>query len=493
MKIRRLLSLLLCSIVLGSCSGVNPGDQSGMSVFPLHSRGSGNVGDPMPYYEDGKMYVYYLEDARNYGGGGFHPISLLETNDFTHYEDKGIMLDFVNDRYSIEFALATGSVIKDPDGLYHFFYGGYNADKSFTGMPYIQTILHATSHDLYNWEKDPTFNGTGYMIGTGDDFRDPYVLWVEEYQEYWMLITSREGGSANTLKYTSKDLLNWTKAGSFFKSTVYNNMECPSLIHWNGYWYYSFSENGNHGYTKFLAKKNLSDPNWIDIPTIDGFYAGRPVIGQDNRLFMYGWAPTKGLYDSVEPDWAGNLIMSEFIQKGNEPRLYPIMPKEYKDEFKDEVTYKAVFSGKAVSNLSFDKTTYVNATAIEQIKKDKITRFEFDFKADEKVGRTGITFANNSDLQLGSIAFDFNFDRNQFLFFNNCANNNFNAMEYCVDFQFAANTNYHVDVITEDSVTSVYLNDTVALTMRTTSILRNNWAFYAQNVGVDYSNINFYE
>ena len=67
-------------------------DQTGLSIFPKHHRGSGYVGDPMPYYEDGKMYVYYLEDARNYGGGGFHPISLLETTDFTHYEDKGIML-----------------------------------------------------------------------------------------------------------------------------------------------------------------------------------------------------------------------------------------------------------------------------------------------------------------------------------------------------------------------------------------------------------------
>ena len=100
MKLKAIISLLLTSVILSSCN-VTPGDQTGMSVFPLHTRGSGYVGDPMPYYEDGKMYVYYLEDARNYGGGGFHPIGLLETDDFTTYEDKGIMLDFVNDRYNI--------------------------------------------------------------------------------------------------------------------------------------------------------------------------------------------------------------------------------------------------------------------------------------------------------------------------------------------------------------------------------------------------------
>jgi beta-fructofuranosidase len=270
-------------------------------------------------------------------------------------------------------------------------------------------------------------------------------------------------------------------------------MECPSLLKWNGYWYYSFSENGNHGYTKFFAKRNLNDADWIEVPTIDGFYAGRPVIGQDNRLFMYGWAPTKGLYDSVEPDWAGNLIMTEFIQKDNEARLYPVMPKEYKSEFKDKVNYNEVLTQKPIKSLSLQKTNYVTGTAISQIKKDKITRFEFDFVASEKVGRTGITFANTSNNQLGSIAFDFNFDRNQFLYFNACSNNQFNAMEYCVDFKFEANTKYHVDVITDDSVTAVYLNDTVCLIMRTASILRNNWALYAQNVGVEYTNINFYE
>lgn len=501
MKKLSLLTLLLSTTLLIGCGNNSSNDkkqepkdtQEGMSIFPKHSRGSGCVGDPMPYYENGKMYVYYLEDARNYGGGGYHPISLLETSDFTHYEDKGIMLDFVDDRYNIEFALATGSVVKDKSNKYHFFYGGYNDNLSFTGLPYAQTILHATSDDLYTWKKDPSFNEKGYIIGEANDFRDPYVFYMEEYSQYWMLVTSRVGGTASVLKYTSPDLLNWTKEGSFFTSGKYNNMECSSLIRWNGYWYYSFSENGNHGYTKFLAKKNLSDSEWIDIPTLDGFYAGRPVIGQDNRLFLYGWCPTKGLYDSVKPDWAGNLTMIELTQQANSPKLNTILAKEIKNSLATPVTYNELLTGKPTDTVSLEKTSYIGAKAFEKIKEDRITRISFDFNASEKAGRTGITFASVSNNQLGSIAFDFNFQRNQFLFYNACMNNEFNTVEYFVDFTFEANHDYHVDIVSEDGVTALFLDNQVSLVMRTASIKRNNWSFYAQNNAVTYKGISFYE
>lgn len=498
-----ILSLLVSCFLLSSCGASSSQEgtseqksdiQEGLSIFPKHSRGSGCVGDPMPYYENGKMYVYYLEDARNYGGGGFHPISLLETSDFTHYEDKGIMLNFVDDRYNIEFALATGSVIKDKNNNYHFFYGGYNDNTSFTGLPYAQTILHATSNDLYTWTKDPSFNnGAGYIIGNANDFRDPYVLYMEENNEYWMLVTSREGGQASVLKYTSPDLLNWTKAGSFFKTGRYNNMECSSLIRWNGYWYYSFSENGDHGYTKFFAKRNLSDTDWIELPTIDGFYAGRPVIGQDNRLFLYGWCPTKGLYDSVKPDWAGNLTMLELTQAQGSPNLNTILAHEIKDKLSHKVDYNEVVGGKTVSNISLEKTTYIGGKAINKLKEDRITRIAFDFTASEKAGRTGVTFASMSNNQLGSIAFDFNFQKNQLQFYNACANNEFNIVEYFVSFTFNANQKYHVDIVTEDGVTALFLDNTVSLVMRTASIKRNNWSFYAQNNAVTYEGICFYE
>ena len=499
---KRVNPLILSALLLFSCSSgtsstsapaaSTPEEESKVAIFPKHSRGSGCVGDPMPYYENGKMYVYYLEDARNYGAGGYHPISLLETSDFTHYEDKGIMLDFVNDRYNIEFALATGSVVKDKQNKYHFFYGGYNDNKSFTGQPYSQTILHATSDDLYHWTKDPSFMGKGYIIGESDDFRDPYVFYMEEDNKYWMLVTSREGGTSTVLKYTSSDLLSWTKEGAFFKEGRFNNMECSSLVRFKGYWYYSFSENGEHGYTKFFCKKNLSDANWTEVPTLDGFYAGRPVIGPEGRLFLYGWVPTKGLYDLVKPDWAGNLLFSELTQS-SDGMLHLSLAKEIKDAVNKETPYNFAMGGAPVSDFSLAKGSGISAKAIKHIHDNVTTRVSFDFTPDEKAGRAGITFANNGDNQLGTIAFDFNFTRGQFAFYNNVSGTNFGTPEYFVSYAFEAGKSYHIDLVTEDMVTLVYINDEACLPMRTASIQRNHWALYAQNTGVSFSNIKIYE
>ena len=316
---------------------------------------------------------------------------------------------------------------------------------------------------------------------------------MEESNEYWMLITSREGGQASVLKYTSPDLLHWTKQGSFFRTGRFNNMECSSLIRWNGYWYYSFSENGDHGYTKFFAKKNLSDADWIEIPTIDGLYAGRPVIGQNNRLFLYGWCPTKGLYDSVKPDWAGNLTMLELTQKSGSAMLNTIMAKEIKDKISHEVTYKFSFGEQPVSEISLEKSDKIKGRAIEKIGDKRITRISFDFKVSSKEGRAGITFANKVDNELGSIAFDFNIAKGSFNFYNNCSNNSFGTGEYGVVMNFEANTTYHIDVITEDGVTGVFVNNEVSLIMRTMSITRTSWGFYAQGVAVNFTEVNFYE
>lgn len=79
-------------------------------------------------------------------------------------------------------------MIKDKEGLYHAFYTGHND----TYEP-KEAVMHATSMDLDNWTKipeDTVYAGETY---SQDDFRDPYVLYVAEEQQYWMLISTRSG------------------------------------------------------------------------------------------------------------------------------------------------------------------------------------------------------------------------------------------------------------------------------------------------------------
>lgn len=76
--------------------------------------------------------------------------------------------------------------------------------------------MHATSQDMANWTKIPEdtfFAGEGFAQ---DDFRDPYVFYVEEEGCYWMLVSTRNESTGVIVKYTSDDLSKWTEEGVFF-------------------------------------------------------------------------------------------------------------------------------------------------------------------------------------------------------------------------------------------------------------------------------------
>ena len=143
------------------------------------------VGDTMPFYDDGKMNIFYLADQRD-GKTGYHPWALMRTEDYCNYEDLGIVIPYAESAQQQDIALGTGCVIKGQDGLYHAFYTGHNdfyAPK--------EAIMHATSNDLLNWTKIPEDTFTSGGTYSDDDFRDPYVFYVESEGRYWMLVVTR--------------------------------------------------------------------------------------------------------------------------------------------------------------------------------------------------------------------------------------------------------------------------------------------------------------
>ena len=55
------------------------------------------------------------------------------------------------------------------------------------------------------------------------------------------------------------------------------------------------------------------------------------------------------------------------------------------------------------------------------------------------------------------------------------------------------NKNYEVNIIIEDEIMTVYLDESVALTVRLPGINNKNFAFYSNGVDVKYKEIKFYE
>lgn len=271
------------------------------------------IGDPMPVYNDGEFDIFYLNDVRGGSDLGVHAIHLLSSTNLYNYQNHSEVIPYVNDVDDPELLLGTGSIVKVGD-TWHAWYTAHNENV----FP-VESIMHATSKDRLHWVKHPQdtiLPGDNYR---GNDFRDPHVVWVEEKKEYWMLITTRRDGRGVIARYSSTDLKNWEDRGVFFDNdtiTSNSNLECPTLVFFNGRWYLSFSDQWPLRLTQYRVADNPDGP-WrkMDNYAVDGsgFYAGKLALKND-RLFVFGWIPTKaGSSDSGNIDWAGNLVVHELI------------------------------------------------------------------------------------------------------------------------------------------------------------------------------------
>ncbi len=493
MKMNRITNVLALNLCLFSCSNGNELSlplkssvkQENISIYP--SSDKSYVGDPMPYFDNGKMNVFYLQDGRN-TAQGYHPINLMITEDFVHYDEKGCVIPFSNSIYDPDYSLGTGSVIKKDD-VYHFFYTGHNSSKS-SGLEYYEKIQHATSNDLINWTKHEEDG----FFGGDNDFRDPYVLYMEDEKCYFMLVTTRLNGNGVLKLYKSIDLINWNYDSVFYTNEEGTyNMECPTLIKFGDYWYLTFSEQGQERVTRYRYTKDLSS-KWI-IPSDDriddkGFYAGRLEKDDNGRLFAFGWCATKvGEVNQGDFDWGGNLVVHELKQKKN-GELEISMPSEIENVLNNRVGYNLVSTNKQFENVSFNSNKF-ESKVVEPISKNK-TRLSFEIKRNSSVARGGITFNLLENKNIGETLFEFDFNNKSLNFYNNV----YSPSDYG-DRQLSISINnsysYKCDLIIDNEIVVLYINNTKALSTRIYDINDNNFAFYVDEGEISFEEIMFYE
>ena len=491
MKKKRGLFLgLIGALALVSCKGVDnlmekgKVDQEDIKVSPKSV--IGYVGDPMPFYDDGKMNIFYLQDGRN-TNLGYHPFALMTTNDFVNYDDYGEVIPFSNSLDSPDFALGTGSVIKDNSGLYHCYYTGHNSRKD-VGLPYFEIIQHATSTDKIHWDKHPEDG----FYGNNNDFRDPYVYYGED-DIYHMLITTRDKGTGVIKEYTSFDLKKWNYKDIFFKndSGTYN-MECPTFIKFNDYYYLSFSEQGSTRVTHYRYKKNLND-SWIK-PSVDfvdgeGLYAGR-IEKDDSKLYMFGWCATRiGEYDTGEFDWGGNLIVHELTQK-EDGTLNSKLIDSVKDKLNTQVSYK-LKDGSPISKMNFNKNE-MKAYVLESLSKN-ITRISFDIEFENKSGSLGLSFNTIANDNISNEVLLFNLDTNYVLGYANALTiDDLGKIDVYAPYKYE-NKNIHIEIIIDGQIIETYINSEIALTTRFYDMPKNSFSFFVNKSDAKFTNIKFFE
>ncbi len=282
----------------------------------------GVAADFIPFYWQGEYHLFYLKDYRDHEGRGegtpwFH----LGTRDFITFTDYGEALPrgTVDEQ---DLYVFTGCVMEH-NGLFHIYYTGHNPHFRVVGRP-EQAVMHATSPDLITWTKDPAnpilfANEERYEP---HDWRDPFVLWNEDEEEFWMLLAAREKVGPGNRRgcialVTSKDLVDWEIQEPFWSPGLYFTHECPDLFRIGDYWYLVYSTFSERTVTHYRTSQTLSGP-WLasadDVFDTRAYYAAK-TAGDGNRHFSFGWNPTRrGNVDDGKWQWGGTLVVHELNQ-----------------------------------------------------------------------------------------------------------------------------------------------------------------------------------
>ena len=508
-------AVMACA-VFGGCAAPNKNsvNQNGKTVFPVstYEDGLGKcMGDVMPFYDDGVMNIYHLQDTTGSSSVFYHPISRLTTTDYVNYTDCGVSINFDDAEddpdaaKSPDAALGTGSVIKDKEGNYHFFYTGHNDDGQSEGLRFNEVVRHAKSYDnQQTWVKDRDDENKDYelnLYGYENDFRDPYVYYDADDELYYMLVTTRDYGCGVIKRYSAENLdartEEWNDLGVFFKNDDGDyNMECPSYVEYNGFYYLAYSEQGANRVTHYRYKEQ-KDGEWkkFGLDSIDnsGFYAGR-LEKTDDGLYAFAWCARLSGGSVGGFDWGGNLVVHK-LEQLSDGQLCATMPKTFKDAFSTKVKYRyGGGTNDAYSGISFGGDGFSSRSA-EKLGR-QVTRMSFVISADDFNGDFGITFAldgvYNNRLGQSLIAFDYK-NRNLACYNGVTSILRYGAALASVPFNYASGKDYKVDLIVDGEVLSVYLNNEVALTARFAGIQRKNFAFYSNGCKARVKEINFYE
>lgn len=429
------------------------------------------VGDTMPFYEDGKYYIYYLKD----GGDSYnHSVYLTTTTDFLSYtEIQEPVLEASRDG-SQDSWIGTGSVVK-VNNKYLFFYTGHASSAAFE---YKEKIMVAEGITQYSFEKK-----TGWEIvppselNQKNDFRDPQAYFDSERNKIILTVTASKNNVAKILKYSmNPDLTDITYEGIIFSDPTYKfwNLECSDTFKMGDKYYITYSAQDD---TLWYAVSDKAYGPYSNAKRVDGklFYAAKHVEA-DGNYYMVGWARRSDSPSSTQDvaAWAGNLAVQKIIQKDTgDLMLVPV-----------DAIYNQY---KTKSKLIAKKNTAIEAGALYTYE-DLAECYE-SFRLEGQFSYTG----------KGSfgLAFDFNGRQNKYKLISISPSDNTlkllfnegNTMITETDINLQPSTKYDFTYIQEGSVGIFYINGEAALTVRLYGASGNKIKLFAENNAVSFTSL----
>lgn len=457
---------------------------------------AGFVGDVMPYYDKDSFHIFYLHDARN-GASGFHPWSKFTTTNFTSYSYDGVMIPY-GSTSDYDLALGTGSIVKVGD-TYYAYYSGFNPNFNGAGGKYRDNTLLATSKDLSTWQKVPGFimkpeTTNGYNQW---EYRDPYVFFNSEKNEYWMLVCGRKDDKAAVMLYTTTNPVagNWQLKDPVYMTGDYQVPETPQMFKWGNYWYLLFSENSVENTTRYRVATSSTGP-WV-IPAndkLDGQYMyASKVATNGTDTYLFGWCATKsGSSDVGSRDFGGNLIVHKLTQN-NDGTLNVTVPDNIEKIFAKSQPLNLVLKEQNIlqdgGNVSFKANNEDAFLVFERIAGEHmITATISNIQAGAEFG---FVFGMDKALQRTSY-YKINFSEANEMVSGLAVNDGAPQTDGKINFAFQPGKQHQLKVIIDGSVCVVYIDDKVALTSRIYSVNNNLWGLFARKGGVDFKNIQLF-
>lgn len=269
------------------------------------------VGDPMPYYEDGVFYLYYLKE----GGDSFnHSIYLTTTTDFLTYEEYDTPVIESSRSGGQDAWAGTGNIV-NVNGRYYFFYTGHAPNESYE---YMEKIMLAVGDDLYHFEKVEDWEMLPPAeLGQKRDFRDPQAYYDSETDKIYMTVTAAKDGVARVLKYSmDPDLTNVKYEGVLITDPTaeFWNLECSDCFKIGDKWYLTYSGQED---TLWYAVSDSRFGEYSEPVRLEGklFYAAKQVSDGTNN-YMVGWTRRSESPSSTQEvsAWGGNMSVQQIIQ-----------------------------------------------------------------------------------------------------------------------------------------------------------------------------------
>lgn len=372
------------------------------------------AGDAIPFFFDGVYHLFHLSSPAKtvrYPERVRTSWEHARSKDLAVWEQLPVALSPGTGDAPDADGSWTGSVI-EREGVFHLFYTGHKL-----GSKTPQTICHATSQDLVSFAKNP-----GNPIMRPDesryesiDWRDPYVLWNEQEQIYWMLIAARlrEGPKWRRgciALATSPDLGTWSlEPDPFYAPMTTLCPECPELFSLNGRWYLIYSRFSENAATIYRVGDSPRGPWRVPArEALDGrrWYASKSMPKDDSARAFFGWVHDRaGDSDAGAWLWGGDFSAPREVTATPSGELSVRLPQDVVAAFTKPLPLRAPQSNSLLNGrlhlcsetgfdhqfLDLDTTNYL---------------FACRMLGNEMPARFGLLLRSDDDLDSYALVFD---------------------------------------------------------------------------------------